>query len=156
MKLRWAALTIVLACSAFAPNMAAAQSGSSGGTAKVSGSGSELGQNTPNPFTTDTKIPFTVGDYPTCSDPSRTYRVSLRIYNIISQLVAVPVMQGGTESVADGAPLDKVELSCGEYTAYWDAKNSKTGQTVYPGVYLYRLEVDGHPVTKKMYFSSGK
>jgi hypothetical protein len=62
-------------------------------------------------------------------------------------------MQGGTESVADGAPMDKVELTCGSYTAYWDAKNSKTRQEVASGVYLYRLDVDGKPATKKMYYS---
>jgi hypothetical protein len=152
MKLRWAALFAVLALSALAPEVSAAQS-SKGGPAKIPGSGSELGQNGPNPFTTDTKIPFTVGDYPTCSDPNRVYRVSLRIYNIISQLVAVPVLQGGSGSVAEGTPVDKIELSCGQYSAYWDAKNSKTGQQVSTGVYLYRLEVDGRPATKKMYFS---
>jgi len=74
----------------------------------------------------------------------------LRIYNILSQLVAVPVLQGGTGGVAGGAPLQNVELTCGQYEAYWDAKNSKTGQSAAPGIYLYRLEVDGRPVTKKM------
>jgi hypothetical protein len=73
----------------------------------------------------------------------------LRIYNILSQLVAVPVVQGGTGSVADGAPLESVELACGQYTAYWDAK-TRSGQDVMPGIYLYRLEVDGRPMTKKM------
>ncbi|MGI8510590.1 MAG: hypothetical protein ACR2MQ_14835, partial [Gemmatimonadaceae bacterium] len=76
--------------------------------------------------------------------------ISLRIYNILSQLVAVPVLQGGTGSVAGGAPLESVELSCGQYTAYWDAKNAKTGQDAAAGIYLYRLEIDGRPVTKKM------
>jgi len=152
---RWAALVTVLAFSALAPRMSAAQSNPSG-PAKVPGSGSELGQNSPNPFTVDTKIPFTLGDYPTCSDQSRVYHVTLKIYNIISQLVAIPVLQGGAGSVADGAPLDDVELPCGQYTAYWDAKNTKTGQQVPKGVYLYRLEVDGKPATKKMYFSGPK
>jgi hypothetical protein len=151
MKLRWAALGTVIALSALAPRFLMAQgSTSSPGASKERGSGSELGQNSPNPFTTETRIPFTVGDYPACSNPDRTYRISLRIYNILSQPVAVPVLQGGSGSVAEGTPLENVQLSCGQYAAYWDAKNAKTGQQVTPGVYLYRLEVDGRRVTKKM------
>ncbi|HEY7897123.1 MAG TPA: hypothetical protein VIC03_01800 [Gemmatimonadaceae bacterium] len=149
MKLRWAALIGVLAFSALAPRSASAQSSLPGG-GRDQGSGAVLGQNSPNPFVSETRIPFTVGDYPTCSDPSRVYRVSLRVYNILSQLVAVPVLQGGSGSVAGGAPLENVELGCGQYMGYWDAKNSRTGQDVAPGIYLYRLETDGRAVTKKM------
>lgn len=152
MKLRWAALAVVLASSALAPRSAVAQAGFPGANGDR-GSGSELGQNSPNPFLSETRIPFTLGDYPTCADPSRVYRISLRIYNILSQLVAVPVLQGGTGSVAGGAPLESVELSCGQYIAYWDAKISKTGQDAAAGIYLYRLEIDGRPVTKKMIHS---
>jgi hypothetical protein len=148
MRLRWAALAGVVAISALAPRSSAAQATLPGG--RDGGSGAVLGQNSPNPFTTETRIPFTVGDYPACSDPSRVYRVSLRVYNILSQLVAVPVLQGGSGSVAGGAPLENVELACGQYIAYWDAKNSRTGQDAAPGIYLYRLETDGRPVTKKM------
>jgi hypothetical protein len=149
MKLRWAALIGVLAFSALAPRSATAQA-TLPGTGRDRGFGSELGQNSPNPFVSETRMPFMVGDYPACTDPSRIYRVSLRVYNILSQLVAVPVLQGGTGSVAGGAPLESVELACGQYTGYWDAKNSRTGQDAPPGIYLYRLEIDGRPVTKKM------
>lgn len=150
MKLRWAALAAgVLALSALAPRGVVAQ-GMILGATRDRGSGSELGQNSPNPFGQETRIPFTIGDYPACSDPSRVYRTSLRIYNILSQLVAVPVLQNGTGGAANGAPLESVELTCGQYEAYWDARNSRTGQGAAPGIYLYRLEVDGRPVTKKM------
>lgn len=150
MKFRWAALAgAVLSLSALAPWRAGAQ-GTVLGPARDRGSGSELGQNMPNPFGQETRIPFTIGDYPACSDPGRVYRASLRIYNILSQLVAVPVLQGGAGGVAGGAPLENVQLSCGPYEAYWDAKNSRTGQDAGPGIYLYRLEIDGRPVTKKM------
>jgi hypothetical protein len=155
MKQRWAALVTVVALTAFAPHLAEAQTSSLVvGSAKESGSGSELGQNSPNPFITDTKIPFTVGAYPICSDPNRVYRVSLRVYNILSQLVSVPVLQGGSGSVAEGTPLENLQLPCGQYTAYWDAKNSKTGQQVAKGMYLYRLDVNGRRVSKKMLYSS--
>jgi hypothetical protein len=44
-------------------------------------------------------------------------------------------------------------LTCGQYTAYWDGKDAKTQQEVASGVYLYRLEVDGKPLVKKMLVS---
>jgi hypothetical protein len=153
MKQRWAAVVVAVALSAFVSQISGAQSSQSksGGSDKQDQrSGAELGQNSPNPFTTETKIPFTVGDYPTCSDPDRVYRVSLRVFNILSQLVAVPVLQGGADNVADGTSLQNVELTCGQYTAYWDGKHMKTGDDAPPGIYLYRLEVDKKPLTKKM------
>jgi hypothetical protein len=60
--------------------------------------------------------------------------------------VAVPVLQGG-----DGnEPLENVLLTCGQYLAYWDGKYSQTGEDVASGIYLFRLEVDGKPLVKKM------
>jgi hypothetical protein len=152
MKQRWAALLAVAVFSAMAPRVAAAQSSSSGSDAVVKDrvSGSELGQNAPNPFTTETKITFTVGDYPACSDPDRVYRITLRIFNILAQLVAVPVLQGGSGDVADGTPLQNVELPCGKYTAYWDGKSTKSSAEAPPGIYLYNLEVDKRRIARKM------
>jgi hypothetical protein len=157
MKQRWAALATVVALIALAPRFAGAQASSPVvGATKESGSGSELGQNSPNPFTTDTKIPFIIGGYPACSDSNRVYRVSLRVYNILSQFVSVPVLQGGSGSVTEGTSLENLQLPCGQYMAYWDAKNSKTGQKVNQGMYLYRLEVNGRRVSKKMLYSGDK
>jgi hypothetical protein len=80
----------------------------------------------------------------------------LRVYNILSQLVSIPVLQGGSGSVAEGTPLENLQLPCGQYTAYWDAKNSRTGQQVTQGMYLYRLEVNRRRVSKKMLYSGNK
>ena len=84
--------------------------------------GSELRQNYPNPFNPETRIAFSVGGYPNCIDPSRQYRVSLRIFNLLAQQVAVPVLQGAAAGVSGGQSLENVFLTCGEYTAYWDGK----------------------------------
>jgi hypothetical protein len=91
-----------------------------------------------------------VGDAPNCTEPGRQYRVSLKIYNMIMQVVATPVLQGGTGGVAGGQPLEKVSFQCGDYVAYWDGKVQATGREAASGVYLYRLEVDGVPLVKKM------
>ena len=145
MKPRWAALALVLALSAFAPRLAAGQGTQPGGDQSQV---AVLGQNYPNPFNPTTTIPFMVGDAPSCGDRSRLYRVSLRIYNVLAQLVAVPVLQGTTNNA--GQPVTNVTLSCGQYTAYWDGTYLSSSREVASGVYLYRLEVDGTIKVKKM------
>lgn len=148
MKLRWAALAVVLALGGLVPHALPAQV-----TSDPPGredAQAELGQNYPNPFNTDTRIPFVVGDAPQCSEPSRLYRVSLRIYNILSQLIATPLLQGGGGSVPGGQPLNNVMLPCDRYTAFWDGRGDGSRE-VTSGVYIYRLEVDGKPYVKKMW-----
>ena len=151
MKHRWAALVGVLALGALVPRFAAAQ-----GTSKPPppatterSPGVQLGQNYPNPFNPATTIPFTIGDVPNCTaDGGRQHRVTLRIYNVLAQLVAIPVLQGGNG--ADGQPLMNVTLSCGSFTAYWNGHYLNTSQEVPSGVYIYLIEVDGHSIGKKM------
>lgn len=68
--------------------------------------------------------------------------VSVRIYNVLAQLVAIPVL-GGT-----GKALDSLALSCPTqlgcaYHAYWDGFVANTGKPAASGVYIYRLVVDG-------------
>lgn len=152
MKQLWASL-LVLALSAFMSGGLSAQ-GVSTQSGRARGSGLELGQNYPNPFNPETRIPFSVGDGAGCTDPSRLYRVSLRIFNVLAQPVAAPVLQGGTGNVAGGEPIDGLLLTCGQYIAYWDGKDARTQQEVASGVYLYRLEASGSkPVVKKMLVS---
>lgn len=113
----------------------------------------ELGQNYPNPVNPDTRIPFTIGDGAACTDQSRLYRVTLRIYNVMAQVVSVPVLQGGVGNASGGEPLENQNLTCNQYVAYWDGNYLNTQQQVAAGVYLYRLEVDGKAVVKKMLVS---
>jgi hypothetical protein len=145
---RWAALVFVLALGALVPRQASAQGASPTAPGK-SRAGLFLGSSYPNPLVSETRIPFTVGDS-TCSEPSRQYKVSLRIYNVLAQLVAVPVLQNGTITLAGGQPLGGVLLTCGRYTAYWNGNSALDKQRVAPGVYLYRLEVDGQTDVKKI------
>jgi hypothetical protein len=109
----------------------------------------ELKQNYPNPFNPATTIPFTLnGDL--FANGHRP-RVSLKIYNVLAQLVAVPILQG------TGEDLDNLELTCGTagsapcpFTAYWDGKVLKTDREAASGIYIYQLVVDGRRFTKKM------
>ena len=136
MKRVGTALGLVLALTVFMPRTSQAQD------TRDRKPGMSLGQNYPNPFNPETKIPFSVGDPPSCTDNGKQYRVSLKVYNLLSQLVAVPVLQGQAQS------LDNVTISCGEYTAYWDGKVLNTGREAASGVYYYRLEVNGVPLLK--------
>ena len=142
MKLRWAALTAVLALSALMPRPADAQTtGQPPQSARRNGS---LGQNYPNPFNPETTIPFSIGD-PACTDQTRQYRVTIRIYNLLAQVVAVPVIQGSGAVGAGGGPpaIENLTLGCGSYRAYWDGKYLNSSREAASGVYLYRLDVDG-------------
>ncbi len=149
MKHLWRALLVVLVLSAFMPSRSAAQ-GTSTQTGRGQGAGFELGQNYPNPVNQDTRIPFVLGNSQGCTDSGRLHRVSLRIYNLLAQLVAVPVLQGGVGNVAGGEPLENLLLTCSQYVAYWDGKYSQSAENVASGIYLFRLEVDGKVLVKKM------
>ena len=140
----WGALGLVLALTAVMPRVSQAQDG------RDRKPGMSLGQNYPNPFNPETRIPFGVGDSPTCTESTKQYRVSLKVYNLLSQPVATPVLQGGSGGVAPGQSLENVTISCGEYVAYWDGKVASTGREAASGVYYYRLEVNGVPLLKKM------
>lgn len=142
----------VAACST--PRHAAGQTGQPGvvpSPKHQEGALLALGQNYPSPFSAATRIPFTVGDPPVCSDPARRYHVSLRIYNLLAQLVAVPVMVDGASTVASaGQPVQSLQLPCGQYTAYWDGTGLPNSREVASGLYLYRLDVNGKAVVRKM------
>lgn len=149
MKHLWRALFVVLVLGAFMPSRSAGQ-GMQPQTPGGQGAGLPLGQNFPNPVNLDTRIPFVIGDAPGCTDSGRQHRVSLRIYNLLAQQVAVPVLQGGVGNAAGGEALENQLLTCGSYLAYWDGKNTQSGDDIASGIYLYRLEVDGKPFVKKM------
>ncbi len=146
MKHRWAAVLVVLALALAVPGLAQAQDMSA--PAGDRGQSYDLGQNSPNPFSRTTTIPFTLGDAPTCSDPSRTYRVTMQIFNVLAQPVAVPLMQG---SEASGQPVVNLTLSCGAYMAVWDGTDQNSAQQLPTGVYLVHLQVDGgRPRVRRM------
>ena len=140
---RWAALALVLALWCLSPESAAGQSAQPDQQPRGRKTGI-LGQNYPNPSNPDTNIPFTLA----CDEgDGGDYVVSLRIYNVLAQLVAIPVLQGQTEAI------DNVRLPCGDYLAFWDGKVRGSGREATSGIYIYELVVDGERSAKKMYIS---
>ncbi len=117
------------------------------GQQSASAAAVSLRQNYPNPFNPATTIPFSLSAE-LFSNGHRP-KVSLKIYNVLAQLVAVPILQG------TGEKLDNVELSCAsttscDFSAYWDGNVLNTGQQAASGIYIYQLIVDGQRFTKKM------
>jgi hypothetical protein len=139
---RWAALTLVLALWCLAPESAAGQSAQADQLQPRGRKAGTLGQNYPNPVSSETHIPFTLA----CTDGAGgDYVVSVRIYNVLAQFVAIPVLQDS------GEPVEKLTLPCGDYVGYWDGKVRRTGKDAPPGIYIYELVADGERTAKKMY-----
>lgn len=113
--------------------------------------------NHPNPVENETLIPFRIGA-DSCVTSDERYVVTLRIYNILSQMIAVPVLvDSSVQAVAEGdsaaAPLRvrELRLPCGSYVARWNGRHDRDGRRASPGVYMYQLLVNGHPSgTRKM------
>jgi hypothetical protein len=138
MHYRWAALALVLALGAAAPSPAAGQRPTPSRERRLG----TLGQNFPNPFKPDTWIPFSVDD---CHGRGGQRVVSLRVYNVLAQLVATPVLHGA------GVPVAGVRLSCGSYLAYWDGRMLRGRRQATSGVYVYELVIDGQRSSRKMF-----
>ena len=107
----------------------------------------QLKQNYPNPSNPATTIPFALSGELFAN--GHRPKVSLKVYNVLAQLVAIPILQGSGDS------LDNLELPCADtagcaFNAYWDGNVWRTGQRAASGVYLYQLVVDGTRYTKKM------
>ena len=104
-------------------------------------------QNRSNPFNPATTIPFRVSGELFLKGHRPV--VSLRIYNVLAQLVAIPILRGTDK------PLDSLALSCPTqlgcaYSAYWDGYVNATGKPAASGVYIYQLVIDGKRFTRKI------
>ena len=108
----------------------------------------ELKQNYPNPFNPATTIPFTLNGELFAN--GHRPKVTLKIYNVLAQIVATPILQGTGEELNDLAlTCTTPSMGC-TFNAYWDGKVLKTDKEAASGVYIYQLVVDGRRFTKKM------
>jgi len=145
MRIRWSALAALVLTLALMPRVGKAQATQPGKQKPVV----SMGQNYPNPFNPESRISFTIGDFPACGEGSKQYRVTLKIFNILTQVVAVPQLEGSSGGVAGGQKLDNVLLPCGRYTAYWNGKYLGTSREVASGVYYWQIAVDGQKVVTR-------
>ena len=98
-----------------------------------------LEQNYPNPFSSETRIPFVLEE--SLFEDGKPVTVSLRVYNFLQQFVAAPVAlrhPGGA-----GLPLLQLEYRTkGRYEAYWDGRD-RNGRPVARGIYFVQMRIEG-------------
>jgi hypothetical protein len=109
--------------------------------------GLQLGQNYPNPFNPETTIPFVLGEE--LFVDGRSAVVSIRVFNVLAQLVANPVALG--HPTGEGVAVDRLEYARpGRFEAFWDGTD-QMGRQVASGVYLMQISVNGlRPLTRKI------
>lgn len=103
------------------------------------GRSSRLKGNYPNPFNPTTTIPFTLLDEDLRD--GKPAKVTIRIYNLLSQLVAIP--RALQHPAGNGVLVDNLMYTePGEKLAFWDGTDS-TGRKVASGIYYVVLIVNG-------------
>ena len=109
--------------------------------------GSRLNQNYPNPFNPETTLSFDV--YPEDLVGGRPAIVTLRIFNVLQQFVAVPKAEN--HPLGNGVAVEDLAYDTpGPKTAYWDGKD-RNGRAVASGIYYQQLIINGERVgVKKM------
>lgn len=107
--------------------------------AVVASKGFRLEQNYPNPANPDTYIPFYLEEGLFANGDSRV--VSIRIVNMLRQLVAIPRAVGHPRG--KDVPVNNLRYTePGRKVAYWDGRDLE-GRRVASGVYYCELVVDG-------------
>ena len=153
---RWAALVLVLALWAMRPKNAAGQ-----GKQQPRGhSAGALGKPYPNPFNPEAHIPFTVGDSTSCTSAGEQHEVTIQIKNVLAQVVAIPVLEGVTNSVSSAmsslggtTAVTRLRLACGNYSAFWSGNVLGTNKEAASGIYLVVFTVDGEFAGSKRIFN---
>lgn len=101
--------------------------------------GSQLNQNYPNPFNPVTTITFTVLDEDL--EGGKPAIVTLRIFNVLQQLVAIP--NAMNHPLGNAVPVENLAYdSPGLKETYWDGTD-RSGRKVASGIYYYQLIVNG-------------
>jgi hypothetical protein len=138
-------LSVLLFLFGASPTLSAQESGRR--TSVGQERGFQLEQNYPNPFNPETTIPFVLAEELFLD--GRPAVVSLRIFNLLQQMVAVPVALGHTSG--EGVQVRQLEyVQPGRYEAFWDGTDL-AGRQVASGIYFMQLTVNGMSTTRKMY-----
>jgi len=140
------AVTVVLAAAIAAEGAVAQDPGAAPSLDPV---GFELEVNYPNPFSSETTIPYSLGEGLFVEDIPVV--VTVRILDVLSQVVA--------HGVAVDHPAGPVAVRALEYTspglheAFWDGADAN-GVRAAPGIYLVELTVNDQHVLRRMFRSS--
>jgi hypothetical protein len=142
---RWSCVLVLLSALLLPGSL----EGQLGGDATLGGAAVQdfrVMQNYPNPFLSDTRIPFELGNgaFPS----GRPALVSMRIYNVLREWVATPTAMAHPSG--DGAAVLELEYgTAGRHEVYWDGLG-RSGTPVAAGVYLLEVTVNGSAQVLKM------
>ena len=103
----------------------------------------ELRENYPNPFFPSTTIPFVLN--PELCERGHQPLVSLKVYNVLAQVVAVPILLN-----SNGERLEGFGCGAASTRPTGMARSSNGSRELTPGVYYAHLVVDGERYTLKM------
>lgn len=138
-----------LALIAFTPIFVSAQSTGSDASPRGQDPGFELQQNYPNPFNPTTRIPFRLD--PSLLEQGQPVRVTMRIFNVLQQLVAYPTALNHPDG--NGVLVDGLEYrTAGLQEAFWDG-HDLNGRQVASGIYYLQIIVNGRRQIMKMIVS---
>ena len=145
-RISWGVLLLTVL--AFVPAALAAQDAGGDAPSRTSDSGFELQQNYPNPFNPTTRIPFRLD--PRLFEQGRTVVVSMQVFNVLLQPVAVPTAMNHPEGAVR---IDRLEYTApGQYEAFWDGID-RNGRQVASGMYYLSIIVNGERKLMKMIVS---
>ena len=120
-----------------------------GQTSEGGDRGFQLNQNYPNPFNPETTLQFELK--PQLFETGKPVKVTIRIYNVLQQLVALPT---ALQHPLGNVPVDELTYDTpGVKEAFWDGTDQQ-GRKVAPGIYYMKLVVNGErPAVRKMVVS---
>jgi hypothetical protein len=138
-------ILVLLAGSLSPPHSSAQEAGVVPQSAEVQ-RGFALEQNYPNPVNPETWIPFSLD--PSLYEQGRAVTVTIRVYNILGQNVAIP--EAVDHPGGRGTKLLNLEYAePGRKVAYWDGKDT-AGRPVPSGVYYLQMVVGTETQTRKL------
>jgi hypothetical protein len=115
-------------------------------TARGEVRGVELEPNYPNPFSHETRIPFVLG--PDLFEDGRGVIVTARVYNVLRQLIAIPIAVD--HPTAAGRPALELRYDQpGRYELLWDGRDMN-GQPVASGLYFLLIVANRSQDVRKM------
>lgn len=139
-------LILLLLAGSLSPPTATAQGSPTAAQSAGANRGFALEQNYPNPVNPETWIPFSLN--PVLFEQDEEVLVTIRIYNILSQLVAIP--EAMDHPRGRGTRVINLEYDVpGRKVAYWDGKDT-AGRPVPSGVYYIQMVVGDEPQTRKL------
>lgn len=102
----------------------------------------------PNPFSISTRIPFELGE--SLFEDDAEVRVSMRVYNLLYQEVAVPI---AVEEFAVGRPIQELRYPApGQYAGLWDG-TAQDGSPVAAGPYFVQVMAGEQKAVGKLLLS---